>query len=241
MRRQITVPSIAACQDNALDDPQLFRLPRNKPRAICRKWPSYAAAPRRSNAWYASWAVDDSEFTTDAEKAACTCTSVTAARPPPARARWPTAASSAPTNSLLDSLDKMKGYDMVLLGCEGTDNIIEGRPETQYFNVRDYADQGGRIFGSHYHDKFIWNDKTEDKPYPEVVKFQSGRLRVAFARDRHHQHHVPQRRSLGDWLVYVKASHQARANLDRRRRKHRSEHRAPQRHLVDRLAPTPRR
>jgi hypothetical protein len=30
----------------------------------------------------------------------------------------------------------------ILLGCEGTDNIIEGRPVAQYFNVRDYADQG---------------------------------------------------------------------------------------------------
>jgi hypothetical protein len=109
-------------------------------------------------------------------------------------------------DSLLDSPDKLKGYDMVLLGCEGTDNIIEGRSVAQYLNVRNYADQGGRIFGSHYHDKFIWNDKTEDMPYPEVVKFASGASALPSPATGTINTGFPKGEALADWLVNVKAS-----------------------------------
>jgi hypothetical protein len=205
-RRQITVPSITACQDNVIEDPELFRLPRSQAEGDLPQMAVLRGGSEALECLIRKLGVDDSEFTSDGGKGRVhlyvseggTATAGTGA--------LADGTKLGTDDSLLDSPGKMKGYDMLLLGCEGTDNIIEGRPATQYFNVRDYADQGGRIFGSHYHDKFIWNDKTEDKPYPEVVKFQSGASALPSPAIGTINTSFPKGAALADWLVNVKAS-----------------------------------
>jgi hypothetical protein len=205
-RRQITVPSIAACQDNVLDDPQLFRLPRNQAEGDLPQMAVVRGGSEALECLVRKLGVDDSEFTLDSGTGRVHLYVSAGGTATPGTGTLASGSALASDDSLLDSLEKMKGYDMVLLGCEGTDNIIEGRPATQYFNVRDYADQGGRIFGSHYHDKFIWNDKTEDKPYPEVVKFQSGASALPSPATGTINTTFPKGAALADWLVNVKAS-----------------------------------
>jgi hypothetical protein len=165
-RRQITVPSITACQDNVLDEPQLFRLPRNQTEGDLPQMAVVRGGSEALECLVRKLGVDDAEFTPDSGTGRVHLYVSAGGTATDGTGKMADGAALGSDDSLLDSLDKMKGYDMILLGCEGTDNIIEGRPESQYFNVRDYADQGGRLFGSHYYDKFIWNDKTEDKPYP---------------------------------------------------------------------------
>jgi hypothetical protein len=77
----------------------------------------------------------------------------------------------------------MLGYDMMLMSCEGNDNLWnpasaddegdEKVPDDQrrsvdmQLQVRKYADLGGRIFGSHWHHRWINSgDTTPDNPYP---------------------------------------------------------------------------
>jgi hypothetical protein len=207
-RRQITVPSLTACQDNELDDPELFRLPRNQSEGDLPQMAVVRGGSEALECLIRKLGVDDSEFTTDGGKGRVHLYVSAGGTATAGTASLADGTQLGTDDSLLDSLDKMKGYDMILLGCEGTDNIIEGRPESQYFNVRDYADQGGRVFGSHYHDKFIWNDKTEDKPYPEVVKFQSGAsaLPSPATGNINVDPGFPKGNALADWLVNVKAS-----------------------------------
>lgn len=205
-RRQITVPSITACQDNVIEDPTLFRLPRNQSEGDLPKMAVVRGGSEALECLVRKLGVDDAEFTPDSGagrvhlyvSAGGTATAGTAS--------MSGGAALSSDDSLLDDLAKMKGYDVVLLGCEGTDNIIEGRAVAQYLNVRNYADQGGRIFGSHYHDKFIWNDKTEDTPYPEVVKFSSGASALPSPAIGNINTSFPKGEALADWLVNVKAS-----------------------------------
>ena len=205
-RRQITVPSVVACQDNALEDPQLFRLPRNQSEGDLPQMAVVRGGSEALECLVRKLGVDDSEFTPDSGKGRVHLYVSAGGTATAGTATMADGSTLGSDDSLLDSLDKMKGYDMILLGCEGTDNIIEGRPEAQYFNVRDYADQGGRLFGSHYHDKFIWNDKTEDKPYPEVVKFQSGASALPSPATGSINTSFPKGAALADWLLNVKAS-----------------------------------
>jgi hypothetical protein len=205
-RRQITVPSIKACQDNVLDDPQLFRLPRNQAEGDLPQMAVVRGGSEALECLVRKLGVDDAEFTPDGGKGRVHLYVSEGGTATPGTGTMADGSALGSDDSLLDSIDKMKGYDMILLGCEGTDNIIEGRPVSQYFNVRDYADQGGRIFGSHYHDKFIWNDKTEDKPYPEVVKFQSGASALPSPAMGNINTTFPKGNALADWLVNVKAS-----------------------------------
>jgi hypothetical protein len=205
-RRQITVPSVTACQDNVLDDPELFRLPRSQAEGDLPQMAVVRGGSEALECLIRKLGVDDSEFTPDSGKGRVHLYVSAGGTATAGTASMADGSQLGTDDSLLDSLDKMKSYDMILLGCEGTDNIIEGRPETQYFNVRDYADQGGRIFGSHYHDKFIWNDKTEDKPYPEVVKFQSGASALPSPAIGTINMSFPKGTALADWLMNVKAS-----------------------------------
>jgi hypothetical protein len=204
-RRQITLPSVTACQDNVIEDPELFRLPRNQAEGDLPKMAVVRGGSEALECLVRKLGVDDAEFTPDSGtgrvhlyvSAGGTATAGTASM---------AGAALGTDDSLLDDVAKMRGYDMVLLGCEGTDNIIEGRSVAQYLNVRNYADQGGRIFGSHYHDKFIWNDKTEDMPYPEVVKFSSGASALPSPAIGNINTSFPKGEALADWLVNVKAS-----------------------------------
>jgi hypothetical protein len=205
-RRQITVPSVTACQDNVLEDPELFRLPRNQSEGDLPQMAVVRGGSEALECLVRKLGVDDAEFTTDGGTGRVHLYVSAGGTATAGTGTLADGTALGTDDSLLDNLDKMKGYDMVLLGCEGTDNIIEGRPVSQYFNVRDYADQGGRIFGSHYHDKFIWNDKTEDKPYPEVVKFQSGASALPSPAIGNINTSFPKGNALADWLMNVKAS-----------------------------------
>jgi hypothetical protein len=73
---------------------------------------------------------------------------------------------------------------MMLLGCEGDDNLWNDpsdsgfpndaipRPASMHREVRNYADLGGRIFGSHWGHRWINSDGvTPDDPYHEVASF----------------------------------------------------------------------
>jgi hypothetical protein len=81
-------------------------------------------------------------------------------------------------NDLFSSLPTMMAYDMIFMGCEGTDDMA-GRSVDQFLAVRDYANQGGRIFGSHFWDQWInytefMEAECEASPCPEIVDFMSG-------------------------------------------------------------------
>lgn len=205
-RRQIKVPSITACQDNVLEDPELFRLPRSQAEGDLPKMAVVRGGSEALECLVRKLGVDDSEFTPDSGNGRVHLYASDGGTATAGTATMMSGAALGTDDALLGSLDKMKGYDMVLLGCEGTDNIIEGRPVEQYMNVRNYADQGGRIFGSHYHDKFIWNDKTEDMPYPEVVKFQSGASALPSPAIGNINTSFAKGAAMADWLVNVKAS-----------------------------------
>jgi hypothetical protein len=122
-----------------------------------------------------------------------------------------------PAEELWASADDMLGYDMMLMSCEGTDNTFntpdEGiptgaipRPPAMHLEVRRYADLGGRIFGSHWHHRWINSgDSTPDHPYPAVATFASsaqddGDPTVSVDST------FPKGSAFRDWLVNVGAS-----------------------------------
>ena len=62
-----------------------------------------------------------------------------------------------PVDALYDSVGHLKANDVVLFSCEGHETT-GGKPGTAMTpafqqNVMDYANQGGRVFASHYHYK----------------------------------------------------------------------------------------
>jgi hypothetical protein len=206
-RRQITIPSVTACTDNPIDDPELLRLPRNQGEGDL---PSIAVVRGGSDALEClirKIGVDDAEFTTDAETGKVHLYASMTGSATEGTGQLSAGATLGAADSLFDSLDKLMAYDMLLLGCEGTDNAIAGRSLQQFLNVRTYADQGGRVFGSHYNNQFIyWQEHTEANPYPDVVKFASGAHGFGVDVTGTVNTSFPKGLALSEWLTNIGAS-----------------------------------
>jgi hypothetical protein len=161
--RQIILPRVESCTDNPTD-PTETRLPRNQNEGHI---PKIAIATGGSDALECLMrkiGVDESEFGTTAGPGRV---HLYAGYDAPTTMANGTSLPDA--NDLWADADLLNGYDMMLLSCEGNDNV--SRTAEQFTNVHDFADNGGRIFGSHWHHGWI---NPEYHPYPEVVDFSSG-------------------------------------------------------------------
>jgi hypothetical protein len=72
----------------------------------------------------------------------------------------------APAQSLWGNLDKMKGYDIIMFSCEGA-QYAETKPQAAMDAVKAYADFGGRLFASHWHNIWIEGTTADQKQQPE--------------------------------------------------------------------------
>jgi hypothetical protein len=121
-----------------------------------------------------------------------------------------------PAEELWADSQHMLDYDMMLMGCEGDDNLwgpeadlpsgALPRPVAMQLEVRKYADLGGRIFGSHWHHRWInSDDTTPDNQYADVATFAKsahdvGDVTVSV------DDSFPKGAAFRDWLVNVHAS-----------------------------------
>ena len=165
-RRQIVIPRVESCTDNAAD-PAHTRLPRNRGEGHI---PRIAIATGGSDALECLMrkiGISDSEFGPgDAAGRVHLYAGVGAS------ATMADGTALGDAEELWNDAELLNGYDIMLLSCEGDDNLFEDgiRTEAQIANVRGFADLGGRIFGSHWHHGWI---NPEYSPYPETVQFAS--------------------------------------------------------------------
>jgi hypothetical protein len=178
-RREIKVPSVAPCADNPVD-PVLTHLPSTQSEGHL---PKIAIATGGSDALECllrKIGVLDQEFTNEKGNGRVNLfyghqSVQEVIFDEPSSMADGTPLTSADT--LWGDARLLDGYDMMLLSCEGNNNVK--RTDAEYKNVRRFADIGGRVFGSHWHHGWI-NPKAVSDPegitetYPTVVKFSSG-------------------------------------------------------------------
>lgn len=209
-RRQIKIPSVAACVDTPLTDPNLTRLPRNQMEGDIPKIAiatggadSMECLPRRMG-------LDDSEFSTNAGTGRIHLFAgadhvqgqandiATKAFAPELNG----GAALPPATDLWGTVDALKAYDIVILSCEGGTMEAE-KPQAARQALYDYASLGGRLFASHWH-RFWFSDGPD--PVPQIGTWQDrepapmdpsvGTIDTSF----------PKGAALADWLVNVNAS-----------------------------------
>ena len=224
-RRYVEIPYVAPCTDNPLM-PDLTRLPRNSTEGDLPKIAVTTGGSDALECLLKKIGVDEAEFTPDsgigrvnlfAGYHASSTINVGGASQP-----------LRPAEELWASSDNMLDYDMILMGCEGagslwkppeevteTNPVPRPRPPAMQLEVRKYADLGGRIFGSHWHHRWInSDDTTPDNPYPP-----SGSALASFAKSSQGfkddlkksllvevDATFPKGIAFRDWLVNVKAS-----------------------------------
>jgi hypothetical protein len=203
-RRQITLPTVTACRDNAFNDANLMRLPRSQSEGHL---PRIALPTGNSDALECllrKIGISDSEFTNDSGSGRVHLYVGGAGN---ASEQGATRLASGATfadayTALYPNYAKLSGYDILILGCEGAQ--IESAKAPHRVTLRRFADNGGRIFATHR--QIVWV-RLGLPPWPAVAEWGAGKwdaetTTVTGLVDMS----FPKGVALADWLMTVQAS-----------------------------------
>jgi hypothetical protein len=164
-RRQVEIANVARCADTPIDA-SLTRLPRNRSEGHIPRMALTTGGADPLQCLLHKIGIDNSEFgvagsesrvhlyagggfTQGTFKAASSKFGASlngGAAFPPAQPLWSDTAN-------------LNKYDVVLLSCEGDENLAT-KPDPAKAALYDYAKTGGRIFASHFH--YAWFSKSPD-------------------------------------------------------------------------------
>lgn len=104
---------------------------------------------------------------------------------------------------LWSSVNSLSEYDVVLLSCEGDKGHDDNKPDEAFEAMHDYANLGGRVFASHWHQ--LWLQRGPD-PFPDIATFVDEDDLDDITADVVTS--FPKGQALAEWLVNVGASTQ---------------------------------
>jgi len=186
-RRKITVPSVPECTDTAIPDGE-FRLPKNRTEGELPRIAVVTGGCDPLACILTKLGIDTAEFGSSSAGP----TSVVFYNGDGGTA--PGAPQSA--TALWGSLDELKKFDVVINSCECNEhNENKTAPDL----LRQYADLGGRVFGSHYH--YTWT-KNLIPSWQGTATWSSGSTTTPDLVDMSHAGG----QALAQWLVAVGAS-----------------------------------
>ncbi len=149
-RRQLTIPSTAACTNTAL--PASFAvMPQDQTQGDIPKIAIATGAVDQVECILRKVGIKDTEFTDPTGTGRINF--FTGSGGPGAKI-----SASTPTQAtLMETAATLKSYDVLMLPCQGTptNNVIAGALGTQELaNFIDFANSGGRVYSSHY--SYAW-------------------------------------------------------------------------------------
>ena len=186
-RRKVIVPNVQACTDNALPD-GTFRLPKNRTEGELPKIAVVTGGCDPLACILTKLGIDTTEFgSSSAGAQAVTFYNGSGGTAP---------GTPAASTVLHGSLDEMKKYDLLINSCECSEhNENKTNPDL----LKQYADLGGRVFGSHFH--YTWS-KNLIPSWQGTASWVSGSNTTPDLVDMTH----PAGMAMAQWLVTVGAS-----------------------------------
>ena len=160
-RNYFTIPKVSECTANDLDTllSSKLTLPKTQNETKFSNIPSIAISTGQADSLECLLlrvGVDASEYTGDPTS---TASHIHIFAGTPVQGTVPNTnppgPSSSGTGGLWDTDGDIDRYDVVLLSCEGTET---GSPSPAV--LADYVNGGGRVFASHYHYAFFFDDQT---------------------------------------------------------------------------------
>ena len=199
-RRQLTIPSVAACQDTPLADPQITRLPRSQAEGDLPRIALTTGGADPLECLLRKIGIDDQEFTTAGGDGRV---HLYAGKGGSSQFTGDLngGAQLAVATELWNSAETLMPYDLVLLACDADDTPAD-KPAEALQAMFDYTSAGGRVFASHWNNYFLekgpdpfpatgaWNHQA-DLPNPITALVDTS---------------FPKGQALADWLLNVDAS-----------------------------------
>jgi hypothetical protein len=210
-RRQVTLAAASDCGDTSVPS-ELSRLPRNRAEGDLPRIAVMRAGSDALECLFTKIGVDLAEFRPGGERGSVELFYSDLANATEGTGRMSVDGATVDLpeiDLLLSDYAAMQSYDMILMSCEGGDDRYDPPNLEHRENLQRYANEGGRLFGGHFHNGVIDNRELPDD-YPEfadVVEFADGRedidptlftadVNVGFDKGR----------ALADWLVNVGGS-----------------------------------
>jgi hypothetical protein len=150
-RRQITIPRVDSCGEAALPDVDT-RLPRTKAEGDIPKIALTTGNADALECLIKKLGIDDSEVTIDSKDGRVNFFTGNGVSKLANNDALPNATTLWSTEA------KLKQYDIVFFSCEGNQRAGTSKPQTSMNAVKAYADFGGRVFASHWHNVWIEGD-----------------------------------------------------------------------------------
>jgi hypothetical protein len=213
-RRVTVVPTVTACVEHPITDPELTRLPRNKAEGHIPKIALTTGGADALECLLRKIGIEDAEFTPEAgdgrvnlfaagthSGVPITDNGMTSTAGTNAYATLNGGAKFTDSELWWDSVANLRKYDLLLQSCEGVESVAnKSQAARQAF--LDYANMGGRVFASHWHNQWIWNGVA---PLPTVATFQNAGD-LANPATVFIDNSFPKGMDLADWLLNVGAS-----------------------------------
>ena len=159
-RRQVLLQNIQPCQDNALDA-EHTRLPKSHFEGDIPHIAITTGSCDALECLIRRLGVADGEFGTDGDNARIHLYNGNGA------SQLGNGTNLANATVLWSDPNKLKNYDMVLMSCECSQNPST-KPQQSMDNMKAYADIGGRLFMSHYHNIWISGETGNPSHAPQV-------------------------------------------------------------------------
>jgi hypothetical protein len=159
-RRQVTIPEVTECTNNVLPPPQTS-LPRNKDEGDMPRIAIVTGSCDALECLVKKIGVSPSEFTPDSGTGRVHLYASNGANH--LADNTPFAAAS----TLWGNVDKLKQYDIAMLSCECSQQA-DAKPQAAMDAMKAYADAGGRLFLSHYHNVWIAGERGVPSHAPAV-------------------------------------------------------------------------
>ena len=208
-RRQVTIPSVTSCQ-SAPVDAGLTRLPRNQAEGDIPRFALSTGGADAMECLLRKLGIDDKEFTTEAgtgrvhlyggnggtNKFAPTLNNGASL----------TASQRVPTASWWDKVENLTKYDVLVLSCEGAQNL-DYKSTTSRANLQSYINAGGRVFASHWHNAWL---QGAPMPLASVATWGGSNDLMTISANIDAPANMPEdrRNAFADWMVNVGASTQ---------------------------------
>lgn len=210
-RREVTIPSVTDCASTPLEA-NLTRLPRNRAEGNLPHVAVMRAGSDALECLFTKIGVDPAEFTPGAGGGSVELyySDLANAETGTGQMRGPSGTIALPNvDTLFSDYQQLRSYDMILLACEGGDDRYDPPNLTHRANLQRYADEGGRLFGGHFHNGIIDNRELPDgsPQFPAVVQFAPGKQDIQpklFTAQVNTS--FDKGKALADWLLEVKGS-----------------------------------
>ena len=162
-RRQVVIPRVESCTDTTLTAVET-RLPKDKTEGDIPKIALSTGGADSLECLVRKLGIADGEVTTDTGAGRV---HFFAGGGGVSNFSGTGGATFSNAQMLWGTVDKLKQYDMVFLSCEGGQNA-NTKPQAALDAMKAYADLGGRVFASHWHNIWIEGSTQGGNQRPAV-------------------------------------------------------------------------